>query len=1224
MDWTTEQLKAINTRDTSMIVSASAGSGKTAVLVNRLFEILSDTEHKIKADNIIVVTFTNDAAAELKQRLTKSFSEKLDFLSQTNQQQTELYHWLLKQRSLLGNAKISTIHAFCFDLIRENAEECKVSAQFKIAEQEDVYRKKALQNILEKFSRERKKDADLLFSYLCKKDDRELEQIILSIDNDLNSMTFPDKWLEQAKKICEEKNNILLDSILASFYQDAEYAIALANNQKIEKIALHAVELVSPTPENSSEQYPYAYALAQDIEKMQFILQKIKNSSIAELAKFKVADIKFITLPSSKSSSKKTFVNDAELQEVFKQIRDVYKTIYTDSFKSKILNLKYYLSDQEKQNKIIPLLLELTKNYREELFEEKKRQNVLCFSDAEYLALKLLTSEQETGKKSALAKTLSEQYALIMIDEYQDSNSRQDYIFKLLAHNSQNSENQELNYGDNIFLVGDVKQSIYGFRKAKPENFRHAISKKEMQLIRLNKNFRSSPGVIDFINALFISIMTDHCGEVNYLQNEQLNFGAKIYENLDKNFQKAQILFPQDKIPETGKIKKEFTLQAECIADKIADMIAQKIPVMTSDGLRPCEYKDFCILMRTKTNQSVLAESFKKRNIPFMCQNTNGFLSLPEIRLIWNLLKIADNPMTDIAMTSVLLSPLYCFTTDELAILKLLANDKKRLYLQIRFLAESEQNLSPEYINLAKKCNLFLEQLEKIRIFADRLPLEICIQEIYDMTDLISLQSLYENTEQRRENLEIFAQQAQSYREHADLTAQSCLSGWLRYLEHIEESEEKDKFAPKTAFHTYANYVTIKTIHGAKGLEYPFIFVANLERNFNQNNSKKQKLVLTNENGLLGLNMFDRKNCFKIKTVAFSYLDNLRKQKEKHEEMRLFYVALTRAKQQLFLVMDNSCVGYKNSSLLKHCPEIVPILAKEASNMQEWILQFLSSTGEYEYLQQAINGISNSSNLIDYNIWNPDKNQNYENKKNLTITALPDKNIILQVEKQLAYKYNSLQTILPAKYSVTELSHEKTEIHIHEPKFLSEDSDGNIKKLKGNARGTAVHKIMQFINFSQAEKNLQQELDQMQQAGLLTPIETKALEFKKLKAFFDSDLYKRVANSDNIQKEKQVFVKISELNLPETSELAKNYANTDGIIIGTLDLLFHEPDGWIIVDYKTNKSLEESELLKIYSKQLGLYQKAIELILGEPVKQAYIYYFTKNSTIEVDLKNINY
>lgn len=1229
MDWTPEQKQAIHIRDKSIIVSASAGSGKTAVLVNRLLQILSDMEHQVKADSIIVVTFTNDAAAEMKQRLTKAFSEKMLAISRNGQHQEELYDWLLQQRSLLGNAKISTIHAFCFDLIRENAEECGVSAQFKIAEsaQEAVYRRNALQTVLERFSKKQREQAELLYSCFCAKDDRKLEQIILGIDKNLNSMAFPDYWLIQAEKICQEENTILLDNIRESFCAGVADAVALA--EKSRDIASKAIELVFSADEMTSEEtYPYVQQLEKDIAKINHTLQKVKHATMTELAGLTEQEIKLDRLPSCKNSKKKEYAIDSDSQELFKKIRDEYKKIYISHFENDIQPLQFYAEDEQMQKQIIPLLLELTRQYREELFQEKKNQNVLSFDDAEYLVLtKLLGQVDEQGRihKTEFAKALSEQYQLIMVDEYQDSNNRQDCLFKLLAHHSQNSEQQNLTYGDNIFLVGDVKQSIYTFRKANPENFMNAIQKsdsmKDMETIYLNKNFRSSHGVIDFINALFRRIMTEQCGEVNYSKNEELNFGAEMYDNLDSQYQRTQILFPQG---ETDK-NQSFVLQAECIADTIADMISRKSPVMTSDGLRPCEYKDFCILMRTRRNHAVLAEAFQKRNIPLVCQGSDSFLSLPEIRLIWNLLRIADNPMTDIAMAGVLLSPLYGFTADELAILNLLGKDRNRLYLQVRQLAEQE--LSQEYSALSQKCALFLNQLEQIRTLADRLPLEVCIQEIYDITDLLSLQSLYENAEQRRENLEIFAQYAQSYREHADLTAQSCLSGWLRYLEHLwesEENEENEKFMPKTASNRQTNSVSVKTIHKAKGLEYPYIFVANLERNFNKSNPKNSTVVLMNEDGLLGMRMIDKKQYLKLKTVAFTYLDKIRSLKEKHEEMRLLYVALTRAKQQLFLVMDN-LENYKYAELLANYPELLAVFAKRAGSMQEWILQFLISSGENEHVQQAMQGISTSSALADYIVWNQNHQiQPCETEQEAKPTVLPDETIISQIQKQLAYQYASEQTLLPAKYSVTELSHEKHEIQIHEPAFLSEDEEGNLRKLRGKARGTAIHKMMQFMDFAKAEENLPAELERMQKTGFLTPIETETLELNKLKAFFESDLYHRISHSDKIEKEKQLFVRIAELNLPETSELARNYADTDGIIIGTMDLLFHEPDGWVIVDYKTDKVQEETELLKKYSKQLGLYQKAVELILGEPVKQAYIYYFTKNSTIEVDLSSIAY
>ncbi|MDE6088850.1 MAG: hypothetical protein K2G25_10790, partial [Oscillospiraceae bacterium] len=406
-----------------------------------------------------------------------------------------------------------------------------------------------------------------------------------------------------------------------------------------------------------------------------------------------------------------------------------------------------------------------------------------------------------------------------------------------------------------------------------------------MQEISLNQNFRSSKGVVDFVNAFFSCVMTKQCGEVDYSTLEQLNFGAKMYQGLNETYQKTQILFAQSISKKNSKKsgnkkEKKFPYQAACIADTIQRMIVEQYPVVTPDGIRPCQFKDFCILTRTKTNNDILAEEFRKRHIPFVCQENSHFLELPEIRLIWNLLRIVSNPMTDLAMASVLLSPLYGFSAEELAILKLLAPDKKRLYLQIRHLAEQtsqndqeNQEKNTVYLKLAEKCRAFLQQLEQLRKLADRMALESCIQEIYDITDLLSFQSLYQNADERRKNLEIFAQYAKNYREHADLSSQSCLSGWLRYLDHLAENEDAEDFTAKNQPHANSDSVSVKTIHKAKGLEYPFIFIANLDRSFSQNRPKSgTDCVLAEESGLLGLRMLDQKQYLKIKTVAFTYL----------------------------------------------------------------------------------------------------------------------------------------------------------------------------------------------------------------------------------------------------------------------------------------------------------------------------------------------------------------
>lgn len=1288
MDWTNEQNQAITSRGKSLIVSASAGSGKTAVLVERLLGILSDTDHPVKADEMVVVTFTNDAAAEMKQRLTQAISGKLDDMSRNHQQNEEQYHWLVQQRSLLGNARISTIHSFCFDLIRENAEECGVSSQFRIAEsaQDAVYRRRALQNVLEKFSREQPEQSEFLFSCFCTRNDKKLEQILMEIDKFLNSTAFPDHWISKAETFGQKEPDHLLDCIRRGFAGRVEDAIRIAEKSR---------DIARSIMCTMSGEYPFEEKIIKpEIAMMQQHVQYVrtadKTTLLADPQKYPV---EFLNLRSVKAPG---CVKDEQNYQIFKEIRDLYKNIYREACGSFLKPLKFYLEDEAILAQVIPLLLDLTRQYRAELFQEKKQQNVLGFDDAEYLVLtKLLGQIDEQGRirRTALAKALAKQYQFIMVDEYQDSNNRQDRIFQLLADseesensensgdsgNSENQENPKLNYGDHIFLVGDVKQAIYRFRNANPDILKTAIrdsgSDPDMQTIYLNQNFRSSRGVVDFVNAFFSSVMTEQCGEVAYSLSEQLNFGAKLYENLGEAHQKTQILFAQadpentfenvedskkaknskkskksensensEKSKKSGKSRnpkeKPFAVQASCIADTIREMIDNQSPVMTKAGVRPCQFKDFCILMRTKKNHGVLAEEFRKRNIPFVCQEDNHFLELPEIRLIWNLLRIINNPMTDLAMASVLLSPLYGFSTEELAILKLLAPDQKRLYLQIRHLAEQDNPGDAGNPELSEKCRAFLEQLEQLRKLADRMSLEDCIQEIYDITDLLSLQSLYGNSDERRENLEIFAQYARDYREHADLSSQSCLSGWLRYLDHLAESEDQEDFKAKNSPLVNSDFVSVKTIHKSKGLEYPFIFVANLERDFTKKGGSVP--VLAEESGLIGLRMLDQKQYLRIKTVAFSYLDLIRAEREKHEEMRLFYVALTRAKQQLFLVMDGSVTKTKYYHLLESDPKLIDTLAKEAKSMQDWLMWFLFSAGQGRILRDVFRECSYYENPENFrDLENPEKPEYSEESPlanyivripgRLVQTApeqilipetAPDDAMTKQIREQLGFAYQSALAVLPAKYSVTELSHAEKEIQIREPEFLTQET--KIRKLYGKARGTAIHKIMQFMDFRNAEQNLTEELQRIEETGCLTHLEAHALRTGKLRAFFKSDLYRRISLSDHVEKEKQLFVQIADLALPENSEFAKKYADTDGVIIGTVDLLFHEPDGWVIVDYKTDKSQSPEELLQKYSKQLGLYQKAMELILSEPVKQAYIYYFTEDQTLEVNLSQIAY
>lgn len=1223
--WTPQQRAAIDDRGRSVIVSAAAGSGKTAVLVERLLCILSDTEHRVPAESIVVVTFTNDAAAQMKQRLYQALSEKLAALSGEEDEESAL--WLMRQQSALGNAKISTINAFCFDLIRENADICGVSPQFSIVEpaEEAVYVRRALQEVLDRRSRECPEEMEVLYSFFCTRSDEELEDVVLQLAEYLKSLAFPAQWMAEVLRLCKDER-VLQDRMLARLCAGLREVLAL-----VERSRPFAEEAGAARKNNE-----FLTLWQEDVEKLTFHLNMLEHLDRKKLLERPEAHIVAFSRFSTVSKDV-----DPESKAIFQQFREIYKKKYNALVDEYLRPLRFFGEDSTAQRNIIPPLLALIRQYCDALFAEKQRRNVLSFDDGERLALSLLGEPKADGTigRTHLGDMLSMQYQLIMVDEYQDSNNKQDCLFKLLSRGGTvNPDTGKLRYGSNAFLVGDVKQSIYSFRLANPRNFMDALGESVpfeacppdgFARIYLNRNFRSSEGVIRFVNGLCSLLMTEQCGEVTYDENEFLNYGATHYTGCSDT--RTTLLFPQTS-PET----ECEDAQASCIAETIGDMLRRKVPVRERDGSsRPCRPEDFCVLLRSvKKDGGAVQRALQALEIPVSGDEESGFLQLPEISQIRDLLRILDNPLTDMAMAGVLLSPICGFTAEDLALLKT-ETKGRRLYLQLRQLTESGGN-QPELDTLRQKSAEFLALHEQLRMEADTLSLEDLIQRIYDRTDLLSLQSLYENAEKRRSHLQDFLKFARSYRERADLSDQSGLGAWLRHLDHVEAADKDLEAGAMPSLHLDA--VAVKTIHKSKGLEYPFVFVAHMERPFFRSQSKS--VVLPDDSGLLGLKLLDRENYQKSSTAAHHVVlaDTLCKQRS--EEMRLFYVALTRAKQQLFLVMDGGysrryCCGagkpkageYKMQQLLEASPDTAPLLAAEAGCMADWVLQYLLATGQGDALVAAMDEDTDGrTNYADFTVKHIGETVQEEHVHRAETTAAADPTAKRRMEAQLAFRYDSPQAVLVSKYSVTSLAHPAQDVteKLREPAFLRETTDGRQKALRGADRGTAVHKMLQYMDFAAAAADPGKEMQRLLAAGILTDAEFEAIGEEKLRAFFDSALYGRIAASTCVYREKQLFVKIGELELPGDSSLKRAYAGTDGILIGTMDLLFREGDGWVLVDYKTDYARDDASLLAEYSLQLGLYCKAAERILGEPVRRAYLYSFTLDRALEVDPDSIQY
>ena len=630
---------------------------------------------------------------------------------------------------------------------------------------------------------------------------------------------------------------------------------------------------------------------------------------------------------------------------------------------------------------------------------------------------------------------------------------------------------------------------------------------------------------------------------------------------------------------------------------------------------RPAQAGDFCILLRSVAGDGeAFIDALHRRGIGVTADMDSGLLDLPEIHLIRSLLRVADNPMTDTALAAVMLSAVGGFTAEELAELKLYANEN-RLFKQMQTLKNSEA-LPAEAEMLRKKVSDCLELIASLQETAVRLPLEDAIWEIYALTDLFAIQSVYEDAPMRRSHLDAFARMAGDYSRFADLTAQSCLSGWLRYLDRLEAGGRKLEIKPGAGVQ---GSVRIKTIHRSKGLEFPFVFAAKLGTPFSKKPSQAAFQAATD--GMLGLRLLDRETCIRSATPSYWYLLDDVYRRQTSEELRLLYVALTRAEQQLFLVTDhpegaksNATAAGKLGTLLELDPKLTELLAPCAGCMQDWILYFLLSGKDREHMQLLMQGEESRGAYADYRIWHYHP---FEQPQLPAPQAEPDAQQIAVMRKQLSFTYRTEQSALVSKNTVTQLAHPETGVMelMHKPQFTLENGTGST--LLGTARGTAVHKIMQLIDFSLAERDPQAALDALLAEHAVSEAEYQSITAAHLEAFFHSELYRRIAEAKSVERERKIFVELGKLELPEHPEIIAPYRGTDSILIGTMDLMFREPDGWVILDYKTDYATAGEKLVREYTLQLRLYRAAAEQIFGERVKALYLWSFSLDSALEI-------
>ncbi len=1159
--WTKEQLDAICAPNTGLIVSAAAGSGKTAVLVERLCRQICDS---IPVQKIVVVTFTEDAAAQLKNRLYDAIREKLG-----KEPENE---WLARQLNMLGSAKISTISSFCFNIIRENINRLNVSPNFKIIEtaQENVLLKKAADSAIEETYKTTPGDIDILSDYFCKDFEAKACAFIIKLHKFLVSIPFKYEYLKNVG----ENLAVLKDDCSAIKDEYCEFI-----KERLCKIVSQYRSILKLCNGDFESYYDYFDNIVTELCDI--------SSSLCEENIFESAQN--ICAFSLKSIPRLKVDKAQETQKVFiNALKDKAKKDLA-KLSDIVLTKEQMQSDFAMQSQLFSCIARLYSAFDAKLEKLKADMNGLTFSDGETLALSLLSDKNAIDGKSDIARELSEYYEIIACDEYQDINNVQEMIFNLISKRN-----------TNLFAVGDIKQSIYRFRQANPNIFLGTVMSAEdysgqkrenIQKIVLAKNFRSSKQTVDFVNLVFTNLMSRKCGDVDYDDSHRLVYGASF----DESDRKTEIM-----LVETDDEKQYKSAESDAVALKIKSMLESGVTVTESNGTkRPCTYSDFCILMSTKARFGEFKACLENLGIKVSAISKEGYLTSREITLLCDILRIIDNPTRDISVVAVLLSPIFALTPDEISQIRMI-NPDIPLYSVM-----SSQDISSRIGKTAlEKCERFVGIIDEMRIFGSMCGISELIRKIYIKTDLISIMQLYGDGEKKSANLRLMLSYAQSY----ESTSTGGLSGFLRYLDSVDK-KNGDLGSAQTVSGS-DDSVSLTTIHSSKGLEYPFVFVCDNRRKFN-NRDLSDDILLHKEHGFGAV--YKSKSTMKhYDTYLHEKIKSCSLRESLSESMRLLYVALTRAKERLFITL--SCDSVLKNKL---CSTAFALNSPGGTDplcavcFEDWLINALVCDENANALCALVPESFPTKTKTDMTISviNPNS-EFYKNTKKHTEPTI-DKELCKRLERSFSFA-NFESHELYAKLNVTELVNSQ-KISLKTPLFASNHPFGAVK-------GNAVHSFMQLCDLRCSNAKL--ELSRLHSAGIIQSAYLKLIDTDSLQAFFDSHLARMLKHAKYINREYEYLVCIKDL--PCDSRLFGQiipieYKGTDTMLQGVIDCLFETCDGkLVLLDYKTDRATPEDIKMR-YRNQLITYAECINVFMRKKVDFVYIWSFENNCAIEINV-----
>lgn len=1201
MAWTNEQQAAIDSRGQTLLLSAAAGSGKTAVLVERIIRRLLDKEYPIDITELLIVTFTKAAAAEMRDRIGTALMKAL---SETKDPRVE------RQLALLPSAQISTLHAFCQHVIRKYFYTIDLDPAFSIAGEEELnlLRRQVLEDVFLSYYEDDEK-ASILYPladmFGSDRGDDILMDTVSRMYTYARSLAWPEHWLKEAARAYDVAPDAVIDDMVwAGPIKDAVRRILEEDARLYDGVLYHL-----------RQREAFAPACDTFVAEQAALRQAAQARSWNDLSRF----VRAIDFPRLKSL-RKLSDDDKAVWERCKKVRDdvkkdVIKTLQAVYFST---TPEEWLDGMRAMKPIMDGLVTLTLDFAKAYGAAKKEKGWIDFSDLEHFCLQILLAPDASPEHpvpSAAAEELRSQYEEVFIDEYQDTNGVQELITRLVSGE------------DNRFMVGDIKQSIYRFRLADPTLFLEkyqSFSRDEkavQRCIDLGRNFRSVPVVLDAVNAVFSRAMTAEAAGMDYGEREKLYAGRQAPNDerwVGGPVEVDIVPTPSDEEDDDGSTA--FEKECRFIAGRIGELLASGRMAARKDGtLEPLSYRHIVVLLRSMAGKAdVLIQALQEGGIPSYAEQSGGYFAAVEVQVMLALLCCIDNPEQDLAMAAVLRSPLVGLDETALAGVRL-AGDGTLWQNLPAFVASL-----PDGVDEKEDLQQFMAAFDSWRTYSRRHGVAELLQRLYDDTAYVDFVGAMPGGDVRQANLKALYDRARQYEE-------AGFRGLFRYLQLMDKMKEDGlDLAPAKVVSEKEDVVRIMSIHKSKGLEFPVVFVADMGKAFNRRDTQDQ-ILFHNRLGI-GLKQYDPEWRMSYPTLIWSGIAAQLRWEGTAEEERILYVAMTRARDQLILTGHSSHI---DRDWQRWTSRLNPAQAK---SYFDWVMPAalapFGAKADADYArpgaawQDAVWQVRIAravpAGTVEEGAYDGEPRLEALRRGDLTGTPVPS-----WLDEQLSWQYAYPQAVrTAAKFSVSEVKRRYQELHSDElqdeaalfvpaaaviPTAPGEDDAfaalppwlaGEEAAVSGAQRGTALHKALQYITpaADQTTATLRREIDAFVCQGLLSREEAKLVYVPVLAAFCQSDIGRRMAESPELHREYPFTVLLAGGDpLPEAE------TGEQILIQGVIDCLFREDDAWILVDYKSDRLETADAFRSRYAVQLALYKRAVEQITRRPVEETYIY-----------------